>query len=171
MSVDTEPGGGPQTPRGRLTNMVNGRVSGKIGVLGQRVSGVVGDRVIGNRLLGNRVTGLVNGPGATRVANALNERFRLPGLDDPSPEPNHLAGVCAWAAVLGLGGMAVALRAFIGLMVTDSSWYAPTVITIGLTGLLCTIGAFASVHRPRLPWLLLGVASVALILGWIATGR
>jgi len=50
------------------------------------------------------------------------------------------------------------------------AWYAPTVITIGLLGLACTIGAFASVHRRRLPFALLGAASVSLLIGWVVTG-
>jgi hypothetical protein len=104
-----------------------------------------------------------------RIAHALEVRFRLPGREDPAPAPNHLAGVCAWAAALGLGGMAVALRAFIGMMTLQGAWYAPTVISIGVLGLLCTIGAFASVHRRRLPWMLLGTASVALLAGLLAT--
>jgi hypothetical protein len=102
-----------------------------------------------------------------RVAGALSDRFRLPAHDDPPPAANHLAGVCAWAAVLGLGGIAVALRAFVGLVTASANWYAPTVISIGLVGILATIGAFASVHRQRLPWVLLSVATVALFAGWL----
>jgi hypothetical protein len=75
-----------------------------------------------------------------------------------------------WAAALGLGGVAVALRAIVGLVMIRPDWYAPTIVSIGVLGLLCTIGAFASVHRRRLPLALLGVASVALITGWFITG-
>ena len=71
---------------------------------------------------------------------------------------------------LGLGGMAVALRAFVGLVSASRAWYAPTVTVIGLIGLVCTIAAFASVHKRRLPFALLGAASVSLVLGWIVTG-
>lgn len=116
-----------------------------------------------------RVRATVRDIPTARMAHAIEVRFRLPGRDDPAPEPNRLAGVCGWAAALGLGGMAVALRAFIGMMSMKGAWYAPTVITIGVLGLLCTIGAFASVHRRRLPWMLLGAASVALLAGWLAT--
>jgi hypothetical protein len=35
---------------------------------------------------------------------------------------------------------------------------------------VCAIAAFASVHKRRLPFALLGVASVSLVLGWIVTG-
>jgi hypothetical protein len=104
-----------------------------------------------------------------RLAGALADRFRLPGHDDPAPASNHLAGICAWAAVLGLGGMAVALRAFVGLVTNGSAWYAPTVITIGLIGITSTIGAFASVHRPRLPWVLLSVGTAALLTAYLVS--
>jgi hypothetical protein len=98
------------------------------------------------------------------------KRFRLPSTDDPAPTLRHLATVCAWAAVLGLGGMIVALRAFVGLVADHRGWYGPTVITIGLVGLASTIGAFASVHRRRTPIILLSLATVALVTDWIVTG-
>jgi hypothetical protein len=107
---------------------------------------------------------------ARRLRQQLPGAFRLPTEDDPAPEPRHLAGVCLWAAALGLGGMAVALRAFVGLIAQYRGWYAPSVIVIGLIGLACTIGAFAGVHHRRLPFALLGAASVSLLIGWIVTG-
>jgi hypothetical protein len=105
-----------------------------------------------------------------RVGDAVAARFRLPGVDDPAPASNHLAWVCGWAAALGLGGMAVALRAFVGFMMVQPSWFGPAVVAVGVVGLLCTIGAFASVHRNRLPLALLGVATGALVLDWFLTG-
>jgi hypothetical protein len=107
---------------------------------------------------------------AKRLRRQLPDAFRLPTEDDPAPANRHIAAVCAWAAVLGLGGMAVALRAFVGLVSQYRAWYAPTVITVGLLGLACTIGSFASVHHRRLPFALLGAATVLLLLGWILTG-
>jgi hypothetical protein len=105
-----------------------------------------------------------------RLRQQLPDAFRLPTEADPAPANRHIAAVCAWAAALGLGGMAEALRAFVGIVSQYRAWYAPTVITVGLLGLACTIGAFASVHRRRLPFALLGAASVLLLVGWIVTG-
>jgi len=107
---------------------------------------------------------------ARRLRRQLPGAFRLPTEADPAPEPRHLAAVCVWAAALGLGGMAVALRAFVGLIAEYRGWYAPTVIVIGLIGLSCTIAAFASVHRSRLPFALLAAGSVSLLIGWVVTG-
>ena len=106
-----------------------------------------------------------------RLRQQLPDAFRLPTDRDPAPEPRHLAAVCGWAAALGLGGMAVALRAFVGLVGDSRAWYAPAVAVIGLIGLTCTIAAFASVHKRLLPFAMLGAASVSLVLGWIVTGR
>jgi hypothetical protein len=65
--------------------------------------------------------------------------------------------------------MAVALRAFVGLVTVPADWYAPAVISIGLVGITATIGAFASVHRPRLPWALLTIGTAALLAGWLVS--
>jgi hypothetical protein len=97
-------------------------------------------------------------------------RFRIPGADDPPPTARHLARICVWAAALGLGGMLVALRAFVGLIYENRVWFLPTLIVIGVIGLVATIAAFASVHQRRLPMIMLGVASAALITAWFVTG-
>ncbi len=98
-----------------------------------------------------------------RLAYGLGSRFRLPRPDDPAPRQRRLAGICGWAAGLGLAGLLVGLLALVAMVGTTAGWYEPTVIAIGLAGILCTIGALASIHRYRLPWLLLGAASAALL--------
>jgi hypothetical protein len=108
--------------------------------------------------------------GTRRAKEWFGQRFRLPTSDDPPPASRHLARVCAWAAALGLGGMAVALRAFVGLIYEERAWFAPTIVTVGVLGLACTIGAFASIHQRRVPFALLGVASAALVTAWVVTG-
>jgi hypothetical protein len=97
----------------------------------------------------------------------VTRRFRLPVAGDPAPATRHLARICGWAAVLGLGGMAVALRAFVSLIYDERAWYLPTLVVIGLVGLVSTIGAFASIHHRRLPMRLLGIASGALLLALV----
>ncbi len=108
-------------------------------------------------------------PARDQVAQALATRFRLPGHDDPAPGSRRLALVCAWAGALGLGGAAVALRLLVNLFQADGGWYRPTVLAIGTVGVFATIGAFASIHRQRLPWLLLGVGTAALVAAGTAT--
>jgi hypothetical protein len=107
---------------------------------------------------------------ADGIREWAGSRFRLPDAADPPPAGRHLARICAWAAAVGLTGTLAALRAFIGLIYEDRGWYLPVLIVIGLIGMGATIGAFASVHRRRLPMVLLGVASASVVAAWIVTG-
>lgn len=90
----------------------------------------------------------------------LATRFRMPGTPDPAVRLRRLGGVAAWAAVLGFGGLIVVLRIMIGLFTQIATWYLVTTFALGLVGIACTVGAFASVHQRRLPWLLLGAATL-----------
>jgi hypothetical protein len=96
------------------------------------------------------------------IPGYLAERFRLPTPDDSAPEQRRLIGVCAWAGLLGIGGVTIALRVLLTLFQVDSGWYAMKASAIGLVGLLFTVAAFASVHRPVLPWSMLSCATTAL---------
>jgi uncharacterized RDD family membrane protein YckC len=96
--------------------------------------------------------------------------FRVPSAADPPPAARHLARICAWAAVVGLAGTLAAVRAFIGLIFQPPGWHLPVLVLIGLVGMASTIGAFASVHRQRLPMILLGVASASVVAAWFVTG-
>jgi hypothetical protein len=107
---------------------------------------------------------------ADNIREWAGRNFRLPNATDPAPAGRHLAWICAWAALIGLVGMLVAVRAFIGLIDEEPGWYLPVLVLIGLTGMASTIGAFASVHRRRLPMILLGFASTTVIAAWIGTG-
>jgi hypothetical protein len=102
-----------------------------------------------------------------RLKQDLGERFRMPGTADPRVQLRRLAGVSAWAAALGFGGVVAVVRIVIRLFTTTPAWYLPTMCVIGLFGLACTVGGFASVHRRRTPWVMLSIATVALIVAWI----
>jgi len=119
-------------------------------------------------------------PGAVQVAGATaiqrrpapqqpERRFRMPGRYDPAPGERRLALVCGWAGALGLGGALVAVRLLINLFQADGGWYRPTVLLIGAVGVFATAGAFTSIHRPRLPWVMLGAGTAALVAAFIAT--
>ena len=105
----------------------------------------------------------------SRLKRAVAVRFRLPGRGDPAPRQRRLAFVCSWAAALGFGGTIVALRLLVNLFQQDGGWYRPTVTAIGAIGVLATVGAFTSIHRRRLPWLLLTTATAALVLSLAVT--
>jgi hypothetical protein len=93
----------------------------------------------------------------------------LPVLGRPQPRLRQMLGVCGWAAVLGALGLVVGIRGFwADLMDLAPSWYEPTMIGVGLVGIALTVGAFATVHRRRTPYVLLtaatGVLAYAILL-------
>jgi hypothetical protein len=102
-----------------------------------------------------------------RLKQEVTDRFRMPGTADPKVQLRRLAGVATWAALLGFGGLVTVARIVIGLFTTAPGWYLPTMCGIGLFGIACTVGGFASVHRRRTPWILLGVATATLVVGWV----
>lgn len=96
--------------------------------------------------------------------------MRLPGPDDPEPTPRRILGMCVWAAMLGLVGLAVGGRALVAVAYGDTpGWYEPTVITVGALGMVLTAAAFTAVQHRRLPWLLLGAATVPLLVNLVAS--
>jgi hypothetical protein len=79
-------------------------------------------------------------------------------------------GVCGWAAVLGGIGLVLGIRGLIGVLSNEApGWYEPSIVAAGLAGIGLTVAAFLTVHRRRVPWLLLGMSSVSLIAGMILT--
>ena len=105
---------------------------------------------------------------AQQVArDTLATHFRMPGTPDPAVRLRRLGGVSAWAAVLGFGGLILALRIMVGLFTDIATWYLVVTFALGLIGIACTVGAFASVHQRRLPWLLLGVATLLELLCFV----
>jgi hypothetical protein len=96
------------------------------------------------------------------VGYRLRKSFRLPAGTDPAPSPARLAGVCAWAAALGLLGLPIAGRAAVALITRTPAWLGPTMTAIGLLGITLTVAAFMAIHRHDLPWTLLTAASIAL---------
>jgi hypothetical protein len=86
----------------------------------------------------------------------------LPTLDR-QPRLRQMFGVCIWAAVLGVLGLAIGIRGFIAiLMKATPGWYEPAMIGVGIVGIGLTVGAFATVYRRRLPYLLLTGATLVL---------
>ncbi|HEX6872974.1 MAG TPA: hypothetical protein VF163_17900 [Micromonosporaceae bacterium] len=88
----------------------------------------------------------------------------------PAPRLRQLMGVCGWAAVLGGVGLIIGIRGLFGVIGNDApGWYEPLMTLTGLAGIGLTVGAFLTVRRPREPWLMLGLASVALVVGMVLT--
>jgi hypothetical protein len=108
-------------------------------------------------------------PAQQIARNALATHFRLPGTRDPEVRLRRLAGVSAWAALLGFGGLLLALRIMVGLFTDIADWYLLLTFFLGVIGIGCTVGAFGSVHKRTLPWILLTGATVAEAICFAAT--
>jgi hypothetical protein len=88
----------------------------------------------------------------------------LPRFERRPPRLRQLMGVCGWAAILGVVGLVVGIRGFIGdLLGAAPGWYEPAMIAVGLVGIGLTVGAFVTVHRRRTPYILLGAATLVLV--------
>jgi hypothetical protein len=88
----------------------------------------------------------------------------------PEPRLRQLIGVCGWAAVLGGVGLVLGLRGFFGVLTGSApAWYEPAIALTGLAGITLTVGAFLTVHRVRSPWVMLGLASLALVAAMVMT--
>ncbi len=93
-----------------------------------------------------------------------------PTFTRPQPRMRQLIGVCGWAAVLGGLGLVVGVRGLIGdLMGLAPSWYEPSMIIVGLVGIVLTVGAFVTVHRRRTPYILLGASTLSLLYSMVLT--
>ena len=97
---------------------------------------------------------------------------RRPPSSDGPPPFLRILGLAAWAALLTLVGTAVAVRASLALILdrgTLPGWYQPILMVSGVSGIVLTIVALASVRKPYLPWLLLPGATLALALSLLVT--
>lgn len=82
---------------------------------------------------------------------------------DAEPQLGRMVTMSAWAAVLALLGMVVAVRTFIAIMFDPGpEWLVPTIMSLGIAGTACAGIAFAAVRRKVVPWLLLLLASLLL---------
>jgi len=86
--------------------------------------------------------------------------FRFPAADDPAPAPARLLGMSLYAAGLGLTGVGVGARGLLAALGGTPFWFMPVLALLSLVSVSAAVGAFLSIHRPTLPWLLLLGASL-----------
>ncbi len=86
--------------------------------------------------------------------------FRFPAADDPAPATKRLLSMSLYAATLGLTGLGVALCGLVTTFGGAAAWFMPALSLLGLSSVAGTVGAFLSIHRPALPWVLLLAATV-----------
>jgi hypothetical protein len=108
--------------------------------------------------------------GSRAGLSSVTGAFRMPVTARSGPRLARLAGVCGWAALIGLVGMAVGIRGlFAVLFSTTPGWYLSTLIIIGLGGIALTSAAFLTVQYGHVPWLLLGAGTAAVIAAIVVT--
>jgi hypothetical protein len=86
--------------------------------------------------------------------------FRFPAAGDPAPSTLRLLGMSLYSAALGLSGIGVGARGLLTALGGTPFWFMPGLSLLGLLSVAATVGAFLSIHRPTLPWLLLLGATV-----------
>ncbi len=86
--------------------------------------------------------------------------FRFPAADDPAPGTRRLLGMSLYAAALGLTGLGVSGGGLLTALGGAAFWFMPALALLGMVSVAAAVGAFLSIHRPTLPWLLLLGASV-----------
>jgi hypothetical protein len=108
-------------------------------------------------------TGLVTALRTTAAPRAVAPRQQR-------PTGGRLAAICGWAAVLDLAGVVVGIRGGIALLASHPPhWYLPSLLISGGAGIALTACAFLTVRRRRIPWLLLGGGTAALITSAVFT--
>jgi hypothetical protein len=106
--------------------------------------------------------GWENGP-APEESGDRETLFRFPAADDPAPGTRRLLTMSLYASALGLAGVGVGVRGFVSVLGGGVPfWYVPLLVVLGLLSVALVIGAFLSIHRRRLPYLLLLAAAVPL---------
>jgi hypothetical protein len=92
---------------------------------------------------------------------AAVRRPRWATRPNPGPPSVRMLALCAWATAIGVLGLAVGGWALAATAKgVTPSWYEPTLAAVGTAGVLFTAGAFATERWKRLPWLMLGLATV-----------
>ncbi|MDR7279008.1 hypothetical protein [Catenuloplanes atrovinosus] len=105
-----------------------------------------------------------------RRAPVTGPAFRMPAETDPAPTTRRLLAMCAWSGALALLGLTVAVRSVAAMFAgTAPHWLDSALLGAGVTGIALTVGAFTSIHRRRLPWAMLALATAALIAAAITT--
>jgi len=106
----------------------------------------------------------VNAPGVP-AQRAGTSPFRLHTAVHEPPATRRVLGLTFWAAISIFIGLIPAGRLVVSLAFPSSifPWYPVSAATLGILGLILVTSAFASIHRARLPWYLMTIATLLLL--------
>jgi hypothetical protein len=89
---------------------------------------------------------------------------QVTGKPRKPPSGRPLVLLCLWAALLGLVGLVIGLRGVVVILANHPpAWFKPSLIVLGLVGILLTACGFVTARRGPLPWVFLGAATAVLI--------
>ncbi|GAA1603232.1 hypothetical protein [Actinoplanes couchii] len=95
--------------------------------------------------------------------------FRFPAPDDPPPGDAQMLIIAVYGTALGVCGVAVGLYAVVAVFTGAPGWYLPALAGLTLLSVGPVVGAFLSLHRRALPWLLLLTAAPPMAANvWVA---
>jgi len=138
-----------------------------------RVTTVPGARTGTDPAVGPAPTGALFAPtgehvGLSPVAKAMTRPGGRSG--HPVPSGRRLFGLCVAAAALGLGGILIGARGWLGLVMHKAAgWYLPAIVILGVAGILTAAGGFLTVHRRHAPWALICVSAAILVTAMVVT--
>jgi hypothetical protein len=110
--------------------------------------------------------------GLSPVAKALHRPTGVqPAIPlAPAPTTKQLLGLCAAAALLGIAGIIVGVRGWIGLVMHQTeSWFLTTIVALGVLGVISAAASFLLVHRRYAPWVAITVSGLVLIASIVVT--
>jgi hypothetical protein len=119
--------------------------------------------------LPSQITAIRSRLPSEQVVRSTLAELRMPDTADPAVRQRRLLGASAWAFPLGLVGMFIGARIVFGIFTEMPLWYWFLLIVLGIPGVAATLAAFAILHKDRLPWQLLGIATAAETLVLLAT--
>ena len=90
--------------------------------------------------------------------------FRFHTAEDEPPSNRRVLGLTFWAAIAIFIGLIPAGRLVVSVVLQSVifAWYPVTAVSIGILGVILMTSAFASIHRARLPWYLMTIATFLL---------
>jgi len=109
-------------------------------------------------------------PTAKEYRDEGDTLFRFPAADDPVPTTRRVLAMSLYASALGLAGVGLGVRGFVSVLTgTAPGFYVPVLALVGLISVALVVGAFLSIHRRVLPFLLLAAAAIPLAADfWLA---
>jgi hypothetical protein len=109
--------------------------------------------------------------GAPAFARVAALAAAEPAEPEQTPAPRRVAGVCAWAAVLGLANLVLVICGLVTILGGSApDWYQPVLIGLGLGGVALAVTAFLTIQLRVVPWIFMALSSVVVLASLIVTG-